>query len=107
MVHNSSINDYKNLSENKTARRDHSIKEVKQMIQDKEGNFTFKILTCYESALNLLQYKSCSDYYVPKEVAPHLILRLRGEMFQETSDRKELDALPSSTQYILTPEERL
>ncbi|KAF0395161.1 ubiquitin-domain-containing protein [Gigaspora margarita] len=88
MIHNSSINDYKNLSESNTARRDHSIKEVKQMIQDRR------------------QFVP-SNYYVPKEVAPHLILRLRGEMFQETSDRKKLDALPSPTQYMLTPEERL
>jgi hypothetical protein len=28
-------------------------------------------------------------------------------MFQETSGRKEFDALPTLTQYMLTPEERL
>ncbi|CAG8772661.1 1918_t:CDS:2, partial [Dentiscutata erythropus] len=48
-----------------------------------------------------------SDCYVQKESTIHLVLRLRGGMFQETSGRKEFDALPPLTQFILTPEERL
>ncbi|CAG8445901.1 11820_t:CDS:2 [Acaulospora morrowiae] len=48
-----------------------------------------------------------SDYYIRRESTLHFVLRLRGGMFQETSGRREFDALPSLTQYMLTPEERL
>ncbi|CAG8548161.1 3553_t:CDS:2 [Acaulospora morrowiae] len=51
---------------------------------------------------NLLSY-----YYIRRESTLHLVLKLRGGMFQETSGRREFNALPPLTQYMLTPEERL
>ncbi|CAG8441450.1 4279_t:CDS:2 [Acaulospora morrowiae] len=55
----------------------------------------------------LENHRLLSDYPIERESLIHLVLALRGGMFQETSGRNEFNALPSLTQYTITPEERL
>jgi hypothetical protein len=44
---------------------------------------------------------------LPKGTTLHLVLRLRGGMFDETSGRVDFNALPSLMQYMHVPERHL
>ncbi|RIB28842.1 ubiquitin-related domain-containing protein [Gigaspora rosea] len=83
---------------------DQFIYQIKQMIQEKEGFTPNSIIFAGKS---LEDDYTLSDYNIQKESTLHLVLRLRGGMFHETSCRIEFDALPSLTHYVPMHEEIL
>jgi ubiquitin len=83
-----------------------TIFQLMQMIQDKEGISSDQQRIIF-AGKQLEEECIISDYGICKGSTLHMVIRLRGGMFQETSGRKEFDALPPLTQYTQTSEGQL
>jgi len=83
-----------------------TVNVIKEKIQDKEG-IPLDQQRLVFAGIQLEDENAIADYGIKNESTLHPVLRLRGGMFQETSGRKEFNALPPLTQYMQTPEDRL